>query len=45
MASLQGTTVNNYLRTLEQVRAMGWYGTPTGTSYTALGAELGVSGG
>ena len=45
MASLQGTTVNNYLRTLEQVRAMGWYGTPTGTSYTALGAELGVASG
>ena len=45
MASLQATTVNNFLRTLEQVRATGWYGAPTGSSYTGLGAELGVSSG
>ncbi len=45
MASLQGTTVNNFLRTLEQVRATGWYGVPTGSSYTGLATEMGVSSG
>jgi len=45
MASLQGTTVNNFLRTLEQVRATGWYGAPTGSSYTGLATEMGVSSG
>ena len=38
-------TFSNYLRTLEQVRATGWYGTPTGSSYTGLAVEMGVSGG
>jgi glutaredoxin len=38
-------TFSNYLRTLGQVRATGWYGTPTGSSYTGLAVEMGVSGG
>jgi hypothetical protein len=39
--------VNAYgqLRTLSQVRATGWYNSPTGTSYTGLAAELGMSAG
>jgi hypothetical protein len=36
---------NGQLRTLSQVRATGWYNTPTGTSYTGLAAELGISAG
>ena len=38
-------TFSNYLRTLEQVRATGWYGTPTGSSYTGLAVEMGMSAG
>ena len=33
------------LRTLEQVRATGWWNTPTGSSYSGLGVEMGMSGG
>lgn len=33
------------LRTLEQVRAMGWWNTPTGSSYSGLGVEMGMSSG
>ena len=33
------------LRTLEQVRATGWWNTPTGSSYSGLGVEMGVSSG
>jgi hypothetical protein len=36
-------TFSTSLRTLEQVRATGWYGNPTGTSYTGLAVEMGVS--
>lgn len=38
-------TFSNYLRTLEQVRATGWYGTPTGSSYTGLAVEMGIYSG
>ena len=45
--SVSGTTAtfSNYLRTLEQVRATGWYGIPTGSSYTGLAVEMGVFSG
>ena len=33
------------LRTLEQVRATGWWSTPTGSSYSGLGVEMGMSDG
>ena len=39
------STFSNYVRTLEQVRATGWYGTPTGSSYTGLAVEMGMSAG
>jgi hypothetical protein len=35
----------NGVYTLGQVRATGWYNTPTGSSYTGLAAEIGMSGG
>jgi hypothetical protein len=33
------------VRTLEQVRAIGWYNTPTGSSYSGLAVEMGMSSG
>jgi hypothetical protein len=33
------------IRTLEQVRAIGWWNTPTGSSYNGLAVEMGVSSG
>lgn len=33
------------IQTLGQIRACGWYAAPSGGSYTALGVEIGVSGG
>ena len=35
----------NGVYTFGQMRATGWYGTPTGSSYTGLAIEMGVSGG
>ena len=36
---------STYLMTLGQVRATGWYATPTGSSYTGLAVEMGMSAG
>jgi hypothetical protein len=33
------------IKTLEQVRATGWWNTPTGSSYNGLAVEMGVSSG
>lgn len=33
------------IRSLGQIRATGWYNSPTGSSYTGLACEIGISGG
>lgn len=38
-------TVGNDIKSLGQIRAVGWYGTPTGSSYNGLACEIGVSAG
>ena len=46
--TLTGTTIQasgNGVYTLGQFRATGWWGTPTGSSYSGLATEVGISSG